>query len=42
MDPKDFISTGKGEYSEKGKDKLRLQVVKWFMENKKGSKHPPV
>ena len=34
---KDFIHTGKGEYSEKGKDKLRLQVVKWFMENKKGN-----
>lgn len=34
---KDFIQTGKGEYSEKGKDKLRLQVVKWFIENKKGN-----
>jgi hypothetical protein len=33
----DFIYTGKGEYTEKGKDKLRLQVVKWFMENKKGN-----
>lgn len=31
----DFIYTGKGEHTEKGKDKLRLQVVKWFKENKK-------